>query len=937
MLRTSWFQNAAAAKAYYRASDYLSTTPAEWLGKGAAILGVTGATSPDQFDSLADNLHPQTGEQLTTYTRDNRRVGLDMTFNAVKSVSLARELAGESNAGDSRIEQAHREAVKYTVGLIEQDMQARVRTGGANGNRTTGNLVAYRVTHRDTRINADDQMPDPNLHDHCFIFNATYDPVEQKWKAAEIGQIKHDAPFYEAVYANRLAGNLKGLGYGIERKGKAYEIAGVSQELRDKFSRRTKYIEKVAAKLGIEKPESKSKLGATTRLGKTKEVADDLNGYYAGRLTPEEKQQLATLQGRPSREVTAEQSVAYAIGHEFERRSVVDEKRLYETALRYGVGCVTPEGIQAEAKRQGLLTKNREATTKAVLAEEQRIIAFARDGRGTCRAMEAGTRLGESPNNTRILAGMQLDSATVPARAQPKTALAQNVTAREQLAAFEASPAKAEPSIPAREHSLSPEQAVMVNHVLTSADRVMLVIGDAGTGKTFAVKSAFERIGRPVDILAPSAAASRGVLRRDGFTAADTVAAFLGDLNRQAAVRNGVIWVDEAGLLPIRDLSALVDVAEIQNARLVLQGDPKQHRAVARDGNMLNVLQTHAGLPVARLKDVRRQKGRYKEAVTALAEGRTSDGLDALNDIGWVRQSEDNQPLVDAYLEAVDTKRPDQDVSDRVLAIAPTHAEASEVTAAIRTGLKARGLVGGDEHTVRTLAPLHWTEAERGDVERYTGAEVLQFHRNSGTFKAGDRVAVADFKPGQRLGKSSTYAVYAPGEISLAAGDRIRITANGWTADKKHRLDNGAQYAVAGFEPDGRIRLTNGWFVAPDFGHLTHGYVTTSHASQGRTVDRVLIAMGSESLPAINRQQFYVSVSRGRESARIYSEVSPATLRDAVQRADDRKSAMELLGPRRRREWWLSRRARAMWQALRGRMMSATPEREKQREQRHER
>ena len=38
---------------------------------------------------------------------------------------------------------------------------------------------------------------------------------------------------------------------------------------------------------------SKAKLGATTRLGKAKELADDLNGYYVSRLTDDEKQQLA--------------------------------------------------------------------------------------------------------------------------------------------------------------------------------------------------------------------------------------------------------------------------------------------------------------------------------------------------------------------------------------------------------------------------------------------------------------------------------------------------------------------------------------------------------------------------------------------------------------------------------------------------------------------
>jgi hypothetical protein len=708
--------------------------------------------------------------------------------------------------------------------------------------------------------------------------------------------VKHDLPFYEAVYHNRLAANLKRLGYGVERKGKAFELAGVSRETIEKFSRRSAYIGAVAEKLGIVKPESKAKLGATTRLGKTKELADDLNGYYASRLTDGEKAALAGLDGHAGFESTPERAVRYAIGHMFERRSVVEEKKLYETALRNGIGAVTLDSVKAEARRQGTLLREGQATTQGVLAEEQSIIAFAREGRGTCRPM--GT------DHFADLSKMVATDTNVGVK-------------------------------------LSPEQAAMVNHVLTSTDRVMLVVGDAGTGKTFAVKAAFNHIERPLEMVAPSADASRGVLRKEGFATADTVTAFLGNRQRQQAVRNGVIWVDEAGLLPIRDLSALVEVAKNQNARLVLQGDPKQHRAVARDGNMLRVLERYAGLPVARLKDIRRQKGDYKQAVASIAAGNITDGFDKLNALGWVKQTpvfDHNQPLVDAYLEAVDTKRRDQDITDRVLAVSPTHAEAGEVTAAIRDGLKASGLIGTEEHEVPTLVPLHWTEAQRGDTDNFDGTEVIQWHRNGGTFKAGDRISIADFKPGQRLGPASTFAVYRPAAVQLAEGDRIRITGGGWTADKKHRLDNGAQYQVAGFEEDGAIRLTNGWHIPAGYGHIAHGYVATSHASQGKTVDRVLIAMGHESLPAITAEQFYVSVSRGRDSATIFTGMSPVTLRDAIQRADARKSATELMRPKpKRRDWWLARRARQAWEALRGRGMGGNSERQKQKEHSHAR
>ena len=229
------------------------------------------------------------------------------------------------------------------------------------------------------------------LHDHVFIFNATFDPVEQKWKAAEIGQIKHDAPFYEAVYHNRLASNLRDLGYGVRRKDKAFEVAGVSDELVQKFSRRTKYIEGVAAKLGISKPESKSKLGATTRLGKAKELADDLNGYYVSRLTGKEKQQLGQLIGQPSIRVQTKRRPSDSpSGTCSSGRAWLRRRKLYETAIRHGIGSVTPEGVEAEARKQGVLLRDGQATTKDVLAEEGRIIDFAREGKGTVRADGSG-------------------------------------------------------------------------------------------------------------------------------------------------------------------------------------------------------------------------------------------------------------------------------------------------------------------------------------------------------------------------------------------------------------------------------------------------------------------------------------------------------------------------------------------------------------------
>jgi conjugative relaxase-like TrwC/TraI family protein len=829
---------ADAAKGYYQQSDYYLEVPGDWLGKGSERLGLKGRARQEDFEAVCDNINPATGASLTAKTLDNRRVGWDFNFNSPKSVGIAREMIGAVDAEEGqRIEDAHREAVAYAMSHVEDDMQCRVRDGGKDENRQTGNMIAMRVTHRTTRPNEDDKTPDMELHDHVVVANATFDDEAGKVKAAQIGQIWHDASYYEAIYHNRMAANLQALGYGIRRKGKGFEIEGISDALIELFSRRKAHIEKRAEELGIEDAEAKARLGATTRLNKADSRIEELSTYWDGKLTEGDRECLRHLKGQPSHECDAGQAVGYATSHLFERQSVVPARKVYETAMRRGIGLVTPEAIQAEAERQGLLVRGGLATTQAVLDQEERLIAFARLGRGTCRPLGADAEIA-------------LDG-------------------------------------------LSDEQKATVRHIWQSPDRVILVEGDAGTGKTEAMKVTIPGIDQPGVFLAPSASASRGTLREKGFQNADTIARFLVDEKFRETARDGFIYVDEAPLAGLASMVEVFDKAKELNARVILQGDRKQHGSVDR-GNVFPVLERFAGLPVARMSEIWRQKDQgYKQAVAAIAQGDFLGGYDMLNDLGWIHQTpafDHNKPLADAYLAALKDKA-------SVLVVAPTHKEGGEITQAIRQRLKESGMVGQEERAFPTLKSLGWTRAERGDRERYDGNEVIQFVRNSGPYKAGQRVQAGEFQPGKV--KPEHFNVYAPTETRLAKGDTIRITANGKDKSGKHKLNNGATYQVAGFSKSGDILLSNGWALAADYGHLTHGLVVTSHASQGATVDRVLIAMGHESRPAITAEQFYVSVSRGKRKAEIFTDLSPALLREAIQRGDQRMSATELMAERK--------------------------------------
>jgi hypothetical protein len=73
-------------------------------------------------------------------------------------------------------------------------------------------------------------------------------------------------------------------------------------------------------------------------------------------------------------------------------------------------------------------------------------------------------------------------------------------------------------------------------------------------------------------------------------------------------------------------------------------------------------------------------------------------------------------------------------------------------------------------------------------------------------------------------------------------------------------------------------------------------------ATQGKTVDRVFVSVGNESIPAANQQQWYVDVSRGREMAKVYVD-SKEDVRNAIARTGQRLSAVELTQTRLKDSW----------------------------------
>lgn len=890
MLRVNPSQNANAAIHYFREGlqrdDYYlkgQEIPGEWLGKGSERLGLSGAVKDEDFVALVKNRDPNTGKRLTPRDKADRRPGYDATLSAWKSASVMDALEGCSD-----IRQAFWEAGDETMTQkAEAEIATRVRKGGKDQDRTTGNMVAAAFRH--LRSRPVDGKSDMHLHTHYYLINATHDDTEKKWKAAQLGNLKSNAPDLELDFDARFAKKLRALGYVLVMGRSGVQIAGVPQSVIDKFSQRRNQIESKAEQLGISDAEGKHKIGAAIRESKSKDLPPEkLMADWQSRLTPEEAAALKQVREKkiaPSRDISARESVDFAVGHLFQREDVVTERKLRKTAVHYGIGYVTPDEVNREIKgaleRGEILKKNGKNGVQyvraATLKDQCKMTARAREGRG---------------------------------QYAPFTERYQDMP------------------------ELSAEQNQVARTVTESRDKYIGVRGPAGTGKSYSLKGISavieERRAKGEETfsralaLAPSSSASRGELAKAGYKNATTLAAFFASEKLQGDYKDQTLLVDESGMMSTSDMTRLMDLAEKNNNRVIFLGDYRQHASVDA-GDAFRLLEKEGGIKYAQLTENRRQRdGKYREAVDLIGSGdaaRAEKGLKLLDKKGWIVEIKDASERQD-YVVSQFIKARDEGATG--LIVGTTNREGEAITRRLRSELRARGTITGEERPFASRIATHWTDAEKRDSRNYAPGMVVEFHKavpgvrkqvksareTVGGFAQGETALV--YQTGDNVvlarsdgttaplpaGFAERFQVYAPGKQGVAKGDQLRITKNGELKlkgqDVGTRVNNGDIVPVEGFTKDGDIRLPGGRILPKDYGHFTLGYTDTSQRSQGKTVDRVFIAVDEHAQKATNRTQWYVSLSRGRDlGLAVVADKRDAM--EAVKRGSDRLSALELM------------------------------------------
>ena len=816
-----------------------------WFGAGSEMLGLSGPCDLAHFERLARGYHPLTGEKLMVRDKGaKRRVCYFGQVSPPKDVSLL-HLVG----GDQRIGGWWQEAVADTLREIEAITATRVRRGGGSSDRITGNMVASIVTHDASR------SLDPQLHTHICVMNLTYDAVEKRWKGVQpSGYFRHQGYFREVCY-NKLAARMLAAGYELETvRGIGFNVTGVPADLRQRFSKRRGMILKQAAQVGASSQDALQSIAADSREAKSHATASALRAGWlreAGGELQLLREGVTRANGKPKPRVavTPGDAVTSAMAHVFERRSVVVDRVLIREALIAGRGEVTLESLKqaiAARERSGeLIRAGDEIASRDNLEAEREFTGWANSQLAACGRMG------------RLSADVGLES----------------------------------------------DQAKAVAGVLGSSSRVVVFQGDAGTGKTACLKpvvAGIERSGGRVFGCAPTSGAAE-VLRLDLTAEADTLQQLLVNEVLQRKVRGRVLLVDEAGLMSARQMRDLCRLAASNDNRLLLVGDVKQHSSVEA-GDALRCLQEFARVPVFHLTEIRRQRDpAYRQAVAMLARRDAFGAFRAFDRLGAVRELPDDDRLWQAaasdYVRTVRSGK-------SCLAISPVWSEIHRFTRAVREQLKLAKLVALEDRTVTTVQSLQWTAEERRRIQNYQPGDVLTFHRENYGFQKGEAVVAVRREDSRlivrdpvgrerRLDPRTTggFDVGLARDIELAAGDRLLIRANLPAVG----LRNGDLVEVAAIGADGEITCRDGRKLPAGFRDFTHGYATTSHAAQGKTVDRGILLMAGEGIDAGNLKQAYVSNSRFRESQMIYTSDKHGVL-EAMQRPADRKLALEMVG-----------------------------------------
>lgn len=709
--------------------------------------------------------------------------------------------------GDDTVRQevldAHDAAVAAVVDWIDRHAHCRYRVNGK-----VHVFDADGVTAAVFRQHASRAL-DPQLHSHAVIVNRVWSP-DSRWLALDARTIKRDQQTLSRLYHAGLRAEMT-LRLGVrwrEPVNGIAEIRDVPEPVLVEFSQRTEAIDvRIEEKLErfAETMERQPTPRERWRLEREAVLDSRPAKSHADEPTPETEwmDRLADLG------VDRERLVAEAVDLEQPVRGI-DRKgaeRLIDDAL-------------------GALADKQSTWRPAELVRELAASVPTRLGFAAGRLAPWLDDVADRVIATRMVdlshpipegAALRRDGRPTSEAAVDRILTLPSILAQEErllaLAERRLAAGGADRTIEPSEE-LDPPQLALAEAV--AGDRALvLAVGPAGTGKTTALRPAVDQLrreGRPVFGVAPSAAAAE-VLAVDAGMDADTIDKLLVEhsLDRPPDHRydlpaGSTVVVDETAMVPTPRLAGLLELAERRHWRLAMIGDPLQFAAVGRSGMFGHLVDTFGAIELDRVH--RFNHGWERQASLRLRRG-DATVIDTYEQQGRLHGGTARQmrkAVVDSWRAAIER-------GESASMMAPTNA----------------AVVALNREAQRRRLDAAEIDAQGRSIE----AGPYRVHR-------GDLVAT----------RQNARQLKTDRHVMVKNRDR-------WTVDAVHR---DGSLTVAG--KTGTVHLPADYVRE----HVELAYAETSHANQGRTVDRSLLYLDGPT----GASGIYVPMTRGRESNDAY-------------------------------------------------------------------
>jgi len=490
----------------------LSTDHAvEYYKENQKIEGFWQGILAEKEGLVGKEVTQQDVEKIAKMVQNGERLGLDVTYSAPKSVSIAYAILG-----DQKIKEAHENAVRVTNEWLEKNLaMTRQGQGGKERVKASGIAVAN-YTHETSRSH------DPQLHTHSVILNAVERSSDGKIRALEPQKIFQYQKALDQVYKNELASRLQELGYSVEMKDKNgnFEIKGIDQNIIDKFSERRDQVNEKMNELqekfgNIDEYKLRDIAAIESRDKKEFLSKDQLEQKWNQKLseigiTKEDIKQSIESAKTESKEIDkndVKEYVKQACDIIHENESAFSQEKLTEVALRLSMSqagnnekVITQKEVQKaiqDFQKEGYI-KSLESgylTTKEMQQIEKEVISYIHKTNGTANQIEK-------------------DSTKIDAA----------IKEYEQKVGYQ----------------MTNDQRAAVHHILQSKDKIIGIQGDAGTGKTTVfqhVRQEMEKRGYEVRGITPTGKAA-DVMANEAGIKTQTVDSFLMNFSQMKIVDN---------------------------------------------------------------------------------------------------------------------------------------------------------------------------------------------------------------------------------------------------------------------------------------------------------------------------------------------------------------------------------------------------------------